>query len=98
MARNDADGRRCGGSSARLYAVRQALARERAEAPLLESRLAAHPPELQGERIAADPCFRSWGLCERLLERSAARGEADRPESARLADLALAVAERLVDS
>lgn len=80
-----------------LYAVREALARERAEAPLLAALLAAQPAELQRQRLAADPRFRTWGLCERLLELGAA-APAEPREAARLAELALAVAERLVHS
>src|SRR4051794_27382580 len=98
MAGNEAARRACGGIGARLYTVREALARERAEAPLLDARLAAHPPEVQAERIACDPRYRSWGLGERLLEESAARLETDPREAERLAELALAVAARLVDS
>ncbi len=84
----------------RLFSVRAALARERAEAPLLAARLAAHPLELQRQRVLADPRNGSWGLCEVLLERSAAAGTAGTApeEAARLADLALAVAARLVES
>jgi hypothetical protein len=98
MAQDEAARREPRETGAPLYGLREALARERAEAPLLEARLAGFPLHLQAAEVAADPCYRSWGLCERLLERSAACQEADAGEAERLASLALAVAERLAGS
>lgn len=73
----------------RLSAV---LDRERGEAPVLCAELLALPQERREERLAADPRFHTWGVCEILLTRSA---ESDAAEGARLALLALSGADLL---
>jgi len=76
---------------ARLEEARKRLDRERAEAPGLCAELLALAPETQEERIATDPRFRTWGVCEELLRLSSLE-EADAGAAGRLASLALAAA------
>jgi len=75
----------------RLARVQAALARERAEASGLCEELLALPCDAQEEAVRRDARFRSWGICEGLLCRSADPRTAP-PESGRLASLALMVA------
>ncbi len=79
---------------ARLEEARKRLDRERAEAPGLCTELTALAPEVQEERIAGDPRFRTWGVCEELLRLSSLE-EADAEAAGRLASLALAAARGL---
>lgn len=85
---------------ARLEQARELLDRERAEAPALCAELLALAPDAQDERVAVDPRFHTWGVCEELLRRSTlddvdagAAGAAG--TVGRLAELALAAAARL---
>jgi hypothetical protein len=71
-----------------LEQARERLDREHAEAPALCAELLASPPDAQGERVALDPRFRTWGVGEELLRRSAREDEAG--AAIRLAGLALA--------
>lgn len=75
----------------RLEEARKSLDRERAEAPGLCAELLALAPDARTERIAADPRFRTWGVCEELLRQSS-REEVDAGTAGRLASLALAIA------
>lgn len=77
----------------RLSQVRSHLGRERAEAPGLVAGLLSLPPSRCEEQLRGDIRYHTWGVCELLLARSAAA--ADPAESARLAALTLAGAERL---
>jgi tetratricopeptide (TPR) repeat protein len=73
-----------------------ALAHERVMAPGLLADLEDLPQEGQERRIAAEPRFRSWGLCELLIEESRGQVFAGRPGRAvELARLAVAISERL---
>jgi tetratricopeptide (TPR) repeat protein len=54
----------------RLTRARQALERERAEAPKLAAELLALPAAVQPCRIAVDPRFQTWGMAELLLARA----------------------------
>jgi tetratricopeptide (TPR) repeat protein len=78
---------------AALGRLRSVLDRERAEAPDLASELLALAPERREERLRRDLRFRTWGLCELLLEKSLAA--ADPAEAASLAALTLAGTDRL---
>jgi hypothetical protein len=51
----------------RLARTRQALERERADAPELVAELLAQPAAVQPCRIAIDPRFQTWGIAELLL-------------------------------
>jgi hypothetical protein len=51
----------------RLTRTRQALERERADAPELVAELLAQPAAVQPCRIAIDPRFQTWGIAELLL-------------------------------
>jgi hypothetical protein len=82
---------------ARLEQARKRLDHERAEAPALVAELLALPPDNRPdagpERVALDPRFRTWGVCEELLRRSSL--EDDPGSASRLAKLALAAADGL---
>jgi hypothetical protein len=77
----------------RLSRVRSNLDRERAEAPALVAELLSQPSPRREELLVGDIRYHTWGVCELLLARSAEA--ADPAESARLAALTLAGAERL---
>jgi len=77
-----------------LARVQAELARERAEAVRLSEELLALPAEQQAEAARDDLRFRSWGICEHLLLRSANPQTAP-AEAERLAFLTLAVAAGL---
>jgi tetratricopeptide (TPR) repeat protein len=81
----------------RLLRAREALERERAEAPGLLAALLRQPPHVQAERLERDPRFQTWGLADLLLTHGEALLADDPFEAGRLAQQALAVAERLVD-
>ncbi len=93
-----------GGLLERLAGVRSTLARERDLAPALWLELVALPAGERLARIAAEPRFQTFGLCELLLARATAMAPAPHtppvagPEVGHLAALALAAAERLDDS
>lgn len=80
---------------ARLEQARERLGQERAESPALCDELLALAPEVQDERIAADPRVQTWGVCEELLRRSSLEEDLDAAAAGRLAALALAAAARL---
>ena len=100
MANNSAPGE-AGSLLERLARSQAALDRERASAPALCSELLALSGEQQEPRLRQDPRFHTWGMCEVLLERSlmaataATAPDTARPESGRLARLALTAAELL---
>ena len=75
---------------ARLEQAREGLARERAEAPCLCAELLALAPEARAARIREDARFRTWGVCEELLDQCSREPEAAR--AGHLAALALAAA------
>jgi hypothetical protein len=77
-----------------LAKVEAALARERKEAVRLCGELLALPAGQQTRTVEADPRFRTWGICECLLLRSA-DPQCAPAEAERLASLALAVAAGL---
>src|SRR5262245_52142925 len=79
----------------RLARARALVERERQEAPALCEELLALPAARQGEAVAAEARFQTWGLCELLLHRSTALVETDTEESARLAGLGLAASAHL---
>lgn len=90
----------------RLAEVRSTLARERDAAPSLWLELALLPAGERLARVAGEPRFQTFGLCELLLSQAAAVAaavavpRADPPpvpagEAGDLAALALAAAERL---
>lgn len=82
-------------SAHNLLKRQSALDRERAEACALVPELLRHPPERQLPLLGKDLRFQTWGVLERLLERSLDEVLADSRESERLAALALAQAEHL---
>lgn len=79
----------------RLARAQAALDRERADAPGLCSELLALPRERQPESVAGDPRFHTWGFSEEMLRKGLESAEADPPEAARLAGLALTASARL---
>lgn len=79
----------------RLARAREALGRERAEAPGLVDQLLAEPAPGRRELAKADPRLHTWGVCELLLERAVAAEDAEPGSSGAFAELALAIAERL---
>lgn len=82
--------------SARNLLQRQAgLDRERAEAPALVSRLLQHGPERQGLLVRNDRRLLTWGVLEKLLERSRRTLLASHREAERLAELALMQSEHV---
>lgn len=80
---------------ARLARAQSALELERSQAPALLERLLAEPVSGRRGLAESDPRFHTWGVCERLLERALAAEESEPVFSGGLADLALAIAERL---
>jgi hypothetical protein len=81
---------------ARLARAQSALVRERSDAPALVAELLEEPsPERRLDRVASDPRFQTWGVCELLLDQGSSTQEAEPAESAHLAELALAAADRL---
>jgi hypothetical protein len=80
---------------ARLARAQSALVRERSDAPALVAELLEEPRPGRLDRVASEPRFQTWGVCELLLDRGASTQEAEPAESAHLADLALAAADRL---
>jgi tetratricopeptide (TPR) repeat protein len=82
--------------SARSLLQRQVvLDRERAESRSLVPELLAHGPARQPLLVRNRACFHTWGVLERLLERSRAEMLDDSRESERLAKLALAQSDHL---
>jgi len=96
----------------RLARTREILERERSEAPDLLAELLAEEPDRQLDRVARDPRFQTWGLCELLLNVVPAANAAnvanaanaakiadiaDIAETGRRARLVLAVADHLGD-
>jgi hypothetical protein len=77
-----------------LARVQAMLAREREAAVRLCEELLALPGEQQAEAVRSDPRFRTWGICEGLLLRSA-DPETPPVEAERLAFLALEAAAGL---
>jgi len=82
-------------SARNLLRRQKALDRERAEACTLVRELLRQPPERQLQALRHERRFQTWGVLERLLERSRDAILADSLESERLAALALAQTEHL---
>ena len=72
-----------------------ALARSRAEAPLLWKSLGRHPHERRLGLVRASRRFASWGLCELLCRESRKVAPDDPGRTAELAELAVLVADAL---
>jgi tetratricopeptide (TPR) repeat protein len=79
----------------RFGVVEVALARSRAEAPLLWRRLARHPRERRPALIQSSRRFASWGLCELLCRESRKAAAGDPGRAVDLAELAALVADML---
>src|SRR4029079_14788534 len=79
----------------RLARARFVLERERREAPRLCEELLARKGAARREAAERDPRFHTWGLAELLLAKSAAAAEAEPEESGRLAELGLALVQRV---
>lgn len=82
-------------SAARLLERQIELERERREADALCAEILRHSAERQELVLRNDPRFHSWGVLEKLLERSEECLPAGRAEAERLAHLTLCVAGRL---
>ncbi len=72
-----------------------AVARERESAPALASELLRHPVDRRLTLVVNSRRFRTVALCEHLLGTVAALWQDDAPGAAEVAELALAVAERV---
>lgn len=79
----------------RFGVVEVALARSRAEAPLLWRRLARHPRERRPALIQCSRRFASWGLCELLCRESRKAAAGNPGRAVDLAELAALVADIL---
>jgi tetratricopeptide (TPR) repeat protein len=71
------------------------VARERDAAPALAGELLRHPPDRRLTMVVNSRRFRTVALCEHLLATAAARWQDDPAGAEELAELALAVAERV---
>jgi tetratricopeptide (TPR) repeat protein len=99
----DDSAREDGALCERLARTRQALERERGDAPDLVAELFSQPAAVQPCRIAIDPRFQTWGIAELLLARAqllltknvASPTPDDLAEAGRRARLALAVSGHL---
>jgi tetratricopeptide (TPR) repeat protein len=86
---------RAGALTLRFGPVEVALARSRAEAPLLWNSLERHSQERRLGLVRATRRFTSWGLCE-LLCRESRKAAADDPvRTAELAELGVLIADAL---
>lgn len=79
----------------RLAEAHERVKRERTLAGLQWDSLAGHPPTRRMVMVRNDQRLHHWGLYNLLLEKSRAAVEADTAAAVGLAELALAVAERL---
>jgi hypothetical protein len=79
----------------RLVQARASIDEDRSTAPQRLASLLAVPPGTQGEVLLSDSRLQTCGVCELLLQESLETVERDAAEGERLADLALAIAERL---
>lgn len=82
----------------RLAGAREALDRERQDAPQLCAELLAQPEEVRLGLVSLDRRFHTWGVCELLLARSQEALDQHAPDPAapgHLAALALAASEEL---
>lgn len=82
----------------RVEALRERYRAERQAAPSLAAELLAHPPARQRLLVKNRPRFRTWGLCEHLLERGREQRFAEPAAYEAYALLAIAVAEALPES
>ncbi len=71
------------------------LATEQDQVPELFRELTAHPLEHQRLLVANSPRFRSWTLCDRILEAAREAGFEDPARALELAELGTEMAERL---
>ena len=83
------------GAARRLDDAARDLEAERREAPRSWAALAVQPRERRLLRVRNEARFATWGLHALLLERSRASAGQDPEAAAHLAELALAVADRL---
>jgi len=74
---------------------RQALARERAEAPEQLREIAVQPFYRQWIMVTDSPRFRTWGFCELLLDACREWGFQDPPRALQMARLGVEAADRL---
>jgi len=79
----------------RLKARETVYQRERAEATGLVTELLGHPPERQQLILRNNPRYCTWGVLERLLDRSWAQSFESPAEAERLAHLSLLLTDRL---
>lgn len=79
----------------RLNAYETVYQRERAEATSLVAELLGHPPERQQLILRNNPRYCTWGVLERLLDRSWAQSFESPVRAECLAHLALFLADRL---
>jgi tetratricopeptide (TPR) repeat protein len=85
-------------SERRYLDLSRALQQERSEAPALLAELLAHPAEQQRLVVANSTRYRTWGVYEKLLDRSWELRVAARTQAEKLALLALHLSSRLDDS
>lgn len=83
------------GAARRLADAARDLEAERHEASRLWAALAVQPRERRSLRVRNEARFATWGLHALLLDRSRASAAQDPQAAAHLAELALAVADRL---
>ncbi len=79
----------------RVRKANHQLQGERGQARLLHEELARHPLERQRLLVQNSTRFQTWGFCELLLNLSQEGRYADPQEGAKLAEIAVAVAETL---
>lgn len=79
----------------RLVEAHERVQRERQLAAVQWTGLEGHPPARRLVMVRNDERLHHWGLFDLLLERSRETGETDAAGAVSLAELALAVAERL---
>lgn len=85
-------------SERRYLDLSRALQLERSEAPALLAELLEHPAEQQRLLVANSTRYRTWGVYEKLLDRSWELRTAARAQAEELALLALHLSSRLDDS
>jgi tetratricopeptide (TPR) repeat protein len=85
-------------SERRYLDLSRALQQERSEAPALLAELLGHPAEQQRLLVANSTRYRTWGVYERLLDRSWELRTTARAQAEELARLALHLSSRLDES
>lgn len=79
----------------RLSEAQERIQRERGLAAVQWAGLEGHPPARRLVMVRNDARLHHWGLFDLLVEKSRGQAEADAAAAVQLAELALAVAERL---